>query len=202
MTGSGTDVTGIILAAGRASRMGRLKQVLPFGRSTLLGEVVRSARLSVLSRIVVVLGHEHDTVAAAVDLAGTVVVVNPRYPDGMSTSLIQGLSAVPETSSAAMILLADQPLVSPALINHLVSTWARHSAGFLVPTCRGRRGNPVIIGRDRFPDVFSLTGDTGARVLFDQAGPRVREIDVDDTAVVSDVDTWEVYSGMAEATKP
>ncbi len=186
-------ITGIILAAGTGSRMGRAKQLLPYGATTLLGQVVQAAKASAIDQIIVVLGHEAKKVEEETDLSGIHVAVNHRYKEGQSTSLTTGLATIDWDCSGAMFLLADQPLIDRHIIDTLIMAWQTSEKKILIPYCNGIRGNPVIIDRALFEAVSEIKGDRGARVLFDQYPEQIEKIDIQNPAILMDVDTEEAY---------
>ncbi len=196
MSGPGKKISGIILAAGSASRMGKTKQLLPFGESTLLGRVIQNARDSRLHEIIVVLGHDADKISRTIDLAGTRVIRNTAYAKGQSTSLIKGVEAVSSACDAAMFLLADQPLVTAAIINRLANAFETGNAPIVIPYCNGKRGNPVIIARPLFHRLASLSADTGARVLFEEFKDTILKVSIPDDAILVDVDTLADYQTL------
>ncbi len=189
-------VAGVILAAGSSSRMGKTKQLLPFGKTTLLGQVIQTALDSKLHDIIVVLGHDADKVSQTIDLTSLKTTLNVDHRKGQSTSLIKGLEMVSSQCDAAMFLLGDQPLITPAIINTLVDTFETARASIVIPYFNGRRGNPVIIARSLFHRLKSLSADTGARVLFDEFKESVVKVPVQDKAVLIDVDTREDYKNL------
>jgi molybdenum cofactor cytidylyltransferase len=179
--------------------MGRIKQLLPFKGAPLLAHVVASARGAGLQPVVVVLGHCAARIRREVDLAGTQVVINPDYRHGQSTSLIRGLEALSPACRAALFLLGDQPLVSPGLIAQVLSAYRRTRAPVVLPTFRGRRGNPVLIDRSLFERLAALTGDQGARGLFQEYAGQIERVVVDDPGTHLDVDTWQDYQDLLKA---
>ncbi|MCF8107336.1 MAG: molybdenum cofactor cytidylyltransferase [Desulfohalobiaceae bacterium] len=189
-------VAGIILAAGRSSRMGRVKQILPWQGSTILGEVLRQARLSCLNPLTVVLGHEAGRITREVDLKGARVAINPDFAKGQSSSLQAGLDQLPESVQAALFLLGDQPLVSAAVIDRLVRKYHELKSPLLIPVYQGRRGNPVLIERKLFPELMRLQGDTGARVLFEEHADSIHEVQVSEKGILQDIDTWAQYQEL------
>lgn len=195
-------VAGIVLAAGRSTRMGRPKQILPWPGSTILGEVLGQARLSCLDSLTVVLGYEAKRIARAVDLRGTQVVVNPDVDLGQSRSLQAGLANLSKKVAAALFLLGDQPLVTASVINSIVREYQDVGAALTIPVYQGRRGNPVLIDRTLFPELMGFQGDTGARVLFGKHPDSICEVVVAEKGVLQDIDSWEEYQnllGQAEA---
>ena len=195
-----TTVAGVILAAGCGRRMGtaagRPKQLLPFRGAPLLSHVMASARASRLAPLCLVLGHRAAEIEAQVELGGMAVVVNTDYGAGQAGSLVTGLARVRGRCSAAMFLLGDQPLVTADLIDTLIDAHEKKGAPVTVPTFEGRRGNPVILADSLFPEVMRLTGDTGARALFEAHWEEIQRVSVDDPAVLMDVDDPADYERL------
>ena len=180
---------GVILAAGCSRRMGETKQLLAFNGTTLLGQAIRTACAANLDPVIVVLGHDRDAVADSLDGQAIRIVVNPHFAEGQAGSLRVGIRAVPKKAAGAVVLLADQPLLKPESIVLLTSTFAKTGTGLVVPTYRGRRGTPVVIGRDMFAAVMTLCGDTGARALFDTHREKIQFIETGDVGVIRDIDS-------------
>jgi molybdenum cofactor cytidylyltransferase len=180
--------------------MGRPKQLLEWRGRPLVRHVAEQALASRLLGLVVVVGAAAEPSRAALSgLDGPVLIVeNPAYADGQAGSLRTGLSAVPATARAALVLLVDQPLVTSALIDRLVAAFDNDpSAMAIVPYFQGKRGNPVLLARGLFEELRSLEGDVGARDVLARHADGVRRVEVDDPAVVADMDTPEDYDGMA-----
>jgi molybdenum cofactor cytidylyltransferase len=150
---------------------------------------------SQLDEIVVVTGHQAGEVVAA--LAGLVVrtVYNADYAAGLSSSLRVGIDAVPPEASGAMILLGDQPLLTIEVINRLVNAYRISRAAIVAPWAAGRRGNPVLFGRELFGELQEVRGDEGARAVIVAHAPRLELVEVDG-AVFEDVDTPEAYERL------
>jgi molybdenum cofactor cytidylyltransferase len=117
------SVVGVVLGAGRSSRFGSPKQLLPFGDTTLLGRVVRNADASSLDRIVVVLGRASGELRETLDFGRAEVVENTAYGTGCASSLLAGLDAAGEDCEAIFLLLGDQPGVLPEFIDGALSEW-------------------------------------------------------------------------------
>jgi molybdenum cofactor cytidylyltransferase len=179
--------------------MGTLKQILPYKETTILGEVLENARQSVLDPLVVVLGFMADEIRGQIDFGTATVVIAETYARGQSASLRAGLSCVPADCAGALFLLGDQPLITTDLINTLLAAYRPSRNDILIPTWRGKRGTPVLIGRPLFPQLNALTGDTGARVLFEKFADRILEIEVDKEGVRIDIDTPEDYENLCSA---
>jgi molybdenum cofactor cytidylyltransferase len=207
-------ITGILLAAGTSSRMGAPKQLLPWRGEPLVRHAARQALGSKLDGLIAVLGHEAAAVEAA--LAGLPLrcVRNEGYASGQASSLRAGLAALPSEAEAALVLLCDQPLVSPALIDEILAAFrqplpdakdvARQGENLqrsafpvaVIPRYEGQRGNPVLLARPLFAQLMGLEGDEGARRVLGRHATRVRWLDVGDAAAVTDVDTLEEYRAL------
>jgi molybdenum cofactor cytidylyltransferase len=191
------SVRGVILAAGLGRRMGCVKQLLPFRGRPLLQHVIDAARASRLENLLLVLGHAHDRVLPQLDTYGLEVVVNRDYAAGQSTSVRSGLEHRAD-ADGIMYLLGDQPLLGVGIINTLIDCFLRERPWAAVPVHHGQPGNPVIIGRQMLADLAAISGDTGARRLL-QKSQFVRRVEVDDPAILRDVDTMEDYLALLEA---
>lgn len=192
-------IYGILLAAGTSSRMGQPKQLLDWHGQPLVRHVAATALASQLDGLVVVLGAVAPAVRATLtDLAGPLQFVTcPDYAEGQAASLRCGLAALPAGTQAALILLVDQPLVTTALINHMLSDWRRDPVALaLIPRYQGQRGNPVLLAASLLPELAALQGDRGARVILANYAEQVRWLDLDDPAVVTDLDTPEAYQSL------
>lgn len=183
-------IAAVVLAAGGSRRLGRSKQLEPWGRTTLLGHVVERARTFPVDEIWVVLGADSAEVLSAVDLSGCGVIENPGWEEGLASSLRVALDALTRLSKAkgALILLGDQPDISGEVVTELVERFGRTRAEAVVPKYRYTWGNPVIVARTLWPRLMSLAGDEGARGLL-RAHPEWVEEVWFERLVPRDVDT-------------
>lgn len=182
-------IAGIILAAGTASRMGRVKQLLPFKDTTLLGQVIRHADLSMLDRVYVVLGYKADLIRQTLKISKDTIINNPDFHLGQSASLKAGIRHIDPGFDAAMFLLGDQPLVDSKTIDILIRGYRSSKARIVLPVYRNQRGNPVIVSAVLFPKILELTHDTGARELFKKYADKILKVEVNTPAVHTDIDT-------------
>jgi molybdenum cofactor cytidylyltransferase len=188
-------LTGIVLAAGASTRMGRPKQLLDLGGRPLLQHVIDAALASCLVEIVLVLGHGADEVRAALDLPASPrcrVVVNPAHREGPASSLRAGLAAADPASRAAAILLGDQPFVSAARIDRVARAFLEAGLPAARPIDRGSSGepvpgHPVFLARSIWPALAEISGDEGARALFAAHPDWVHAVDLGDAPLL-DVD--------------
>ncbi|MFY9398497.1 MAG: nucleotidyltransferase family protein [Desulfomonilia bacterium] len=193
-------VSGIVLAAGKSSRIGTTKQLLELGGVTLLGRVIAAAKSSRLDEVLVVLGHDARAIKDRVDLSDVRVVMNSDYEQGQSTSVKRGLEYVSPRAEAAMFLLADQPLVDGRVIDTLIEGFQKSRKPIVVPVYGGRRGNPVVIGRGLFAELAATAwGDAGARVLFEGHAQDIHCVHLGTDSIHADVDTLEDYRRLLAA---
>jgi molybdenum cofactor cytidylyltransferase len=197
----GQKVAGLVLAAGRSTRMG--------GPNKLLEEIngrplVRIATEQVLASranpVIVVTGHQRERVERALVGLPVTFVHNPAFAEGLSTSLKTGIAAVPADADAAIVCLGDMPQVSATLIDRLIAAFEpERGALVVIPTIDGKRGNPVLWSRRFFPDLLDVEGDVGARHLIAGYAEAVTEVPIEDSAALTDVDTPEALIAVRAA---
>lgn len=189
----------VVLAAGGSARFGSPKQLLPFGEGTLLGRVLDSVLAAPLEPVVLVLGAQAEAIAAALPpetLRRVRLVHNPRWEEGLSSSLRAGLAALRETVGAALLVLGDQPNVTAELIHQLLMQRARRGARIVAPVCRGRRGNPVLFDRTLFAELADVTGDQGGREVIARHIAELDTVEVADPEALADIDTCADYQRL------
>ena len=191
----------MVLAAGSSTRMGGSNKLLERVDDVPMVEtVVRAALGSRADEVVVVTGEDRERVEAC--LAGLPVrlVWNPQHAGGLSTSLQAGVSALPTGTRAVAVCLGDMPLVRSAHIDTLIRAFLTDPEGSIfVPTWEGKRGNPVLWTVDLLSEIGALTGDVGVKALMARHPTKVREVPVDTSGVLTDVDTPEA---LQELTAP
>jgi molybdenum cofactor cytidylyltransferase len=162
----------LVLAAGGSTRLGRPKQLEPWGDTTLLGCVLQQVRAAGFPEIYVVLGHAVERVLAAVDFEGCTVIENPEWEEGLASSLRAGLDAISRLSRAetVAIFLGDQPDIDVEVVEKLRHAISRSRRLAVVPKYRYLWGNPVFVKRPLWERLMSLEGDEGAKRLL-QAHP-------------------------------
>ncbi len=191
-----SDVAGIVLAAGASTRLGQPKQLLPYGDTTLLRHVTRVGLAAGLKPLVVVLGAHAAACWREVADLPVVVVDNPRYAEGQSTSLRAGLAALPAAARAVVVLLGDMPEVDAPLVQQLVATWRATGASIVRPAYAGQPGNPVLFSAEHFPALAAARGDEGGRAVLRAHAAEVLLVPVASPAALEDIDTWEAYQAL------
>jgi molybdenum cofactor cytidylyltransferase len=186
-------VGAIILAAGASRRMGRPKQLLPVAGQPMVRRVTEAVCAAGLQQVIVVLGAYAQAVARALHGLPAELVTNPAWKDGLSTSIRAGIGALRPEIDAALLVLADQPHLGPELLRTLVVRYWATGAPIVAPFYQGQRGNPVLFDRALFAELGGVEGDRGGRVLITRHEADLARVDVDDRAVLSDIDTLEDY---------
>lgn len=209
-----TRVAGILLAAGDGTRLGQPKATVELGGATLAERGVRLLADGGAAPVLVVTG------AAPVEIAGTISVHNPDWLSGMGSSLAAGLRALvgpglagpglagPASAgpglagpgsaedagdeiAAAVIALADQPLIGPEAVRRLIAAY-HAGATVAVAAYDGKPRNPVLIAAVHWPEVISMAaGDTGARPFLRAHPDLVTLVECGDVGRPDDIDTPE-----------
>jgi len=186
-------VAGLVLAAGGSRRLGRPKQLLPFGGATLLDHTLGLARSCRFDQLLCAVGGSAEEVRARVDLSGVEVVENPAFGGGCSSSIAAALAHVDRRADVLVLLLGDQPGVSPASVAALLAR--RGDAVFAVCRYDDGRGHPFAFDRAAFGELATMHGDKAVWKLLKRHGAAVVEVPVAG-AVPFDVDTWDDYHAV------
>ncbi len=197
----GRKIAGLVLAAGRSTRMGGPNKLLEeINGKALVRHVAEHVLASRAKPVIVVTGHQKERVERALAGLPVTFVHNPDFADGLSTSLKAGIAAAPADADGAIVCLGDMPQVSAALIDRLIAAFdPARGALVVIPTISGKRGNPVLWSRRFFPDLAKVEGDVGARHLIGGYAEAVAEVPLDDAAAFTDVDTPEALSAVRAA---
>ena len=187
----------LVLAAGRSSRLGRPKQLLPFRGRPLLEAVLAVARACAADQRLVALGGAADDVRAAVDLDGFEVVVNQAYGTGCSSSIAAAVPELAPDTGVVVLLLGDQPGVTTDAVRRLLV--GRGDAPLAVCRYDDGIGHPFAFGREVLPDLARLHGDKAVWKLLEQRAADVIEVRVPGT-IPLDVDTQEDYERLLSST--
>jgi len=186
---TGRSVTGVVLAAGGSSRLGTPKQLLPYGDTSLLGASVDAACACGFDQLIVTIGGAADAVRQAVPLEGIDVVTAADFGSGCSSSLRAALALVSPEATGIVLMLGDQPGVSPTTVERLVEA---SSAPIVVCRYNDGIGHPFWLSRGTFRALSRLDGDKGVWKMIESGRFAVRELPVEGS-VPPDVDTWDDY---------
>lgn len=187
----------VILAAGRATRMGINKLAADLAGKPIVRHVAEAIAASQCAHIIAVTGNEPEQVASALAGLDVRLVHNPNFAAGLSTSLKRGLAELPSDIDGVIVALGDMPEVTTQHLDRLIAAFSpADNRSIIVPTRGGKRGNPVLWGRSFLADMASVTGDTGAKHLLGSAFDQVAEVEIDSDAVLADIDTPEALAAL------
>jgi molybdenum cofactor cytidylyltransferase len=187
-------VAALVLAAGRSRRMAPLNKLLVKDRdgAPMVARVVDNALASRARPVVVVTGHDREGVEATLTGRPVRFVHADDYAAGLSASLKAGLAALPPDIDGVAVCLGDMPLVAGPLIDKLIAAFdPEEGRAIVMPTFRGKQGNPMLWSVEFLPEMMEITGDVGARHLAGKHADRVAEVEMADDAVLRDFDTPE-----------
>jgi molybdenum cofactor cytidylyltransferase len=201
---AGPRIGALLLAAGQSRRMGGPNKLLAEVDGTpMVAYVARRLLASRARPIIAVLGNQAEEVDAALGKLPVERVRNPEFAEGLSTSLKRGIAALPPDLDGALICLGDMPLISGRHIDRLIAAFnPLEGRAIVVPTRRGKRGNPVLWSKRFFPEMAGLAGDAGAKHLIGEHAELAAEVEMDDDAIFVDIDTPEALAALRQRHKP
>ena len=189
-------IAGLILAGGASRRMGTPKALLRFQNETFLDRMIRLFS-TVASPVIVVLGHQSDQIRSGIVRASEAsFAVNPDPERGMLSSLQCGLKTLPAGTEAVMFTPVDHPNLQGSTLEKLAGLFETEGAPVIVPTYEGAHGHPVCIARVVAQDLLELPASAMASDVIHKYAGRTSYIEVDDSAVTTDVDDPEAYAGL------
>jgi molybdenum cofactor cytidylyltransferase len=200
----GPRIAALLLAAGQSRRMGGPNKLLAeVSGVPMVTHVARRLLASRARPIITVLGNQADAVDTALGKLPVERVRNPEFAAGLSTSLKRGIAALPSDLDGVIVCLGDMPLISGRHLDRLIAAFnPLEGRAIIVPTRRGKRGNPVLWSARFFPEMVDLAGDVGAKHLIGEHAELVAEVEMDDDAVLVDIDTPEALDALRQRRKP
>lgn len=189
VAGKAARVAAVVLAAGQSARMGANKMLVPFHGQPMIRQTVTRVLESQARPVIVVTGRDGDDVRAALKGLDVAFVHNADFAAGLASSLATGVRAVPGDVGGVMVLLGDMPLVTARQMDRLIAAFnPLEGRRIVVPSHEGRRGNPVLWGRDFFGELEALRGDQGGKPLLEAHAEWVVEVDAGSDTVHRDFD--------------
>ncbi len=202
---SAPTIAAVVLAAGRSRRMAPHNKLLVADRTgkAMIARVIDNVLSSNARPILVVTGHQAEQIQHALGGRPVRYVHAADYAEGLAASLKAGIAAVPEECAAALVCLGDMPLVTGRMIDRLLSSYDPDEGRLIVlPTFRGKQGNPMLWDRRFFPEILQITGDSGARFLLGKHLEAVAEVEMADDAVLRDFDTTNSLATLPQRLRP
>ena len=185
----------IILAAGRSTRFGRIKQLYRVKGKSLVQRAIEAANNSSADYVLLVLGANCSEILSRTDLGRAELVLNRNYVEGQATSIKCGILNLPEDSTGAILMVADQPFLKSSHLDKMIQEFRNRSESIVVLGHEGEPRNPVLVPRDLFPKLLRIRGDVGARNIVRKYA-KVRLIEIHDGAVFLDIDTMHAASRL------
>ncbi len=187
------EVWSIVLAAGMSTRMGTQKLLLPFDGKTIVEKVVENILNSGISNVLVVLGANHDEIAEVLKSWPVKTFRNENFQEGMHTSVISGVKALPEEAKAVMIFLGDQPFIPETVSAKVIEAWNNSGKGIVIPLLNGKRGHPTLYDMKYRNDIIQLDPHIGLRSVALKFPEDICEVETFCPEIVRDIDTKSDY---------
>jgi len=187
----------VILAAGKASRMGKPKQLLTYQGSSLIFHAVKIGLNSICKSVVVVLGAYKEQIKPEIDKLPVQIVENPDWETGMSSSIRVGINAINQNNhnlDAVIIALADQPLINEAVFNQLIQKYQDTKNKIIASAYNDIVGVPALFNQTLFSELINIQGDRGAKALMRKYRDEVLTIPIPEAAI--DIDTQDDYEKL------
>ena len=182
-------VYAVVLAAGDATRFGGTKQLAELSGQPMVAHAMKTAANVCGNRIMLVVGRESGSVAAACNGVPGFVVVNDNHSNGIGTSIACAVNRLRSVADAILITLADQPLITADHLQALIDSWQGGGDEIVATGFSDTAGPPALFARDCFADLEQLNGDNGGRNLLSDSRFRLTTVDFEPAAV--DIDTPE-----------
>jgi len=191
-------ISAIVLAAGKASRMkGLQKLLLPFNGITIIEKSLSNLMDSMVNEIIIVVGYKSDEILKKIKNINLKksfkIIYNENYERGISSSIIKGISEINKKSDSVMIYLADQPFIDSSLINELIKIYISSKKGIAVPVNNNVWGHPVIFSLKYKSVLEKISGDYGARNIIENNIDDLIKLEVNNGAVITDIDSASDY---------
>jgi len=183
----------IILAAGESRRMGRPKQLLPFGDRTMLECVIDAFQTPRVDEIRVVLGYKADEIATKIARTSCKIVVNDRWQQGMFTSMQAGLRELPGKTKIVMIAICDQPRLKRKTVDTLIEKFERDRHKILIPSYNGRQGHPPLLRAEYAKEILTMDEPLTLKHFYGEHADDIERLVVEDEGVLVDIDDRETY---------
>jgi molybdenum cofactor cytidylyltransferase len=187
-------IAAIILAAGQSRRMRQPKMLLPWGETTVLGQVIATFKAADVDDILVVTGGAREQVEALVrDSART--IFNPNFAEGeMLSSLQAGLAELRPEVEAVLVGLGDQPQVQAGSVQLVVDEFHKSGASLIVPSFQMRRGHPWLVVRSHWGEIQGMHSSSETpRDFLNHHANDIHYVETDDPGILKDLDTPEDY---------
>jgi molybdenum cofactor cytidylyltransferase len=193
-------IVAVILSAGESSRMGRPKALLPIDGETFIERIVGALARTRVGKIIVVLGHDAETLKRRLEHLAVTFLVNADYKSGQLSSLQTAVRRLQsdQECDGMLVHLVDHPYISSKLVDMMIERFYASNKLIVVPRCQGKRGHPVIFSRALFAELLNAPLDQGAKAVVNTHRDETLEIETDDPGIAVDIDTPELYRQLVK----
>ena len=188
-------IAAVVLSAGESSRMGRPKALLPIDGQTFIERIVDALKKTSVGKVLVVLGHNASKLKVRLAHLHLQILINPDYKLGQLSSLqvaVRNLQSDPDCDGM-LVHLVDHPYLESSLVEEMISRFYESEKLIVVPTCRGKRGHPVIFSRKLFEELLRAPLDQGAKAVVNAHRDETLEMETGEEGITVDIDTPELY---------
>lgn len=187
-------ISAIILAAGESKRMGQPKMLLPWGKTTVLGQVISTFQTAGIEDIVVVLGGARERVEEIVKQYGARSIFNADFANGeMLPSLQRGIEAQSPQAQATLIGLGDQPQIQEGTVRLVCETFTTMQSKVVAPSYQMRRGHPWLVKRSLWDELLEMRPPQSPRDFLNRHAKEIQYVQVQTSTILADLDTMEEY---------
>jgi molybdenum cofactor cytidylyltransferase len=187
-------VGAVILGAGMSRRMGQPKLLLPWGETTVIGQIVRVLHGAGIRRPTLVTGAVRERVESALAGQAVELVENTAYASSeMLDSLRLGLAAQAQTIAAVLVVLGDQPAIEEGVVRQVVEAYQHSRARLVAPSYQHRRGHPWLVQRELWPEIGGLGSQATLRDFLNRHADEIAYVEVDSPGILKDIDTPQDY---------
>lgn len=186
----------LVLAAGESKRMGRSKQLLPFGKKTILETVIDHITQSSVDETLVVLGAHREKIEDVIKNLHVKSVYNPDFKEGMLSSAQRGFASLPDKADAVLVFLGDQPRIPSSVIDKIINAYRSSGKGIVLPAFDNKRGHPVLISTKYRKEIALLNPQIGLRNLIHNHPEDILEVQIDSSSILEDIDTPDDYKDL------
>ena len=173
------------------------KLLLKFNNSTILEKTLNNIIQSDIYKLYVIIGSKRKEFENLLKKLNVSYIYNIKYKEGISSSIISGVNQIKDNSEGVMICLADMPKISKKIYNKLLdefsNIYSNDQPCIILPTFKGKSGNPVILSKHFFENIFKLKGDKGAKILIEKNNKFVKKIDICNKSILEDIDNLRTY---------
>ncbi|MEP3838954.1 MAG: nucleotidyltransferase family protein [Algibacter sp.] len=193
------DITVVILAAGKGTRMGAIKQLLPYKNSNLLQNIIQQALRSGANHVSCVIGANREVIEKMIDNNNVTIINNPKWEHGLSSSISEAVSylkTLKPLPDGVLFLLADQPYVDSDYINGIMDCFRNNNEKIIASTYENGNGVPALFPVVYFDELLKLKGDKGAKLFLKKNQGNVIGFKSKSKNRLFDVDTPEDYNTL------